>query len=123
MQYKRNSPMSGIERKLDDIRDESNRRFEAVQEELRRLSEAMLQLIKTQGEVLRLDDGMKRMGKQLDEISEKTLPSLEERLRRVETAQAMVGSDARNASKNLWWVMTIIGSAVTSGITYVLSHR
>lgn len=100
--------MSRLEKSLDDFRANVDKRFETVQDALNKLYDVTLTQAKTDGNVGRIDDANKRIGKQVDEI--------DGRLRIIEQSGASQKTGLSHVKEATSWLVNI---TVVSILLYI----
>lgn len=105
--------MSVIERKIDVLgqRVETfDERFERIDEAIRKLTDVMLQQVRTEGNVERLNDALHRIGRQVDKLVDEQ-EAMQKRIGAIEVSTAVGSSRLAGFNQHLWWIMGIIGAA------------
>ena len=117
---------SVMERKLEHMRVEVNRRFDVVHGDLKELTQALREMIRLDGDLKRQNDALVRVGRQVDAHEERLHDIEVNRLPQIEGRNTETQTTAKQNSRFVWLLITA-GASVFSGglvglVVYGLTH-
>lgn len=113
--------IENVERGLEVFRSEVNGRFEALQAEIRELTNALREQVRIDGEIKRVNDALSRMGKQIDKQEERG-GEVEARLRNVEQSAVSHKTEVRHLDRLAWLPITAAVSVITGLVVWLLTR-